>query len=78
MVVYIKQEPTKACLVSNSLLRKSSNFPAKTALILDKQKPAIFIAGFLDFKLGIKNRIMKTPDIWNAMICILLSSALKG
>ncbi len=36
------------------------------------------IAGFLDFKIDIKNLTMRIFDIGNAMICILLSSALRG
>jgi hypothetical protein len=36
------------------------------------------IAGFLDFKIDIKNLTMKILDIVNAMIFILLSSVLRG
>jgi hypothetical protein len=36
------------------------------------------IAGFLDFKIDIKNLTMKIFDIGNAMIFILLSSVLRG
>lgn len=36
------------------------------------------IAGFLDFKINIKNLTMKIFDIGNAMICILFSLMNKG
>lgn len=36
------------------------------------------IAGFLDFKIDIKNLTMKIFDIGNTMIFILLSSVLRG